>query len=179
MDNFKQVYKSRAEAFRKFIHPQSLPVSQAKFYQDADRLNLVRNNKTVHLSDLLAYVRAELQVNPSTGESLVERDQEKEKRDWEIRKLKAEVESREKANRKEDAKWTLKEDADIQAAALAGLIKDTVTHHLHLSRTKLVHVAGGDNNRAAEFAEEIENVLRAAFNEVANMVETEVEIEED
>jgi len=174
VNDYKATYKTRAEAFRLFIQAQGLPCSQAKFYQDCDRLNLMRQDKTIHLADMMAYVRSELQVNPTTGITLVEKDREREKQDLEIRKLRAEIEARELTNRKEDAKWLLKDDAFAQMAAIFGLLRDTLRHHFHLGQSALVLQAGGDQSRAPEVYEGVESILSAAFNDVAGLGSLEV-----
>lgn len=161
---FKQVYKTRAEAFRLFVAAQNLPRSQSQFYQDADRRKMVRPDKSVHLSDLLAYVQAELQ-GESQGRSVVEEEMARHKAKLEIRKLEAEVEGKERANRKEDDRWMEVADHDIQMAAFAGLIEDTLKQFATLRLMELIYLCGGDPRKAAEFNQGLEDLFAGAFTD--------------
>lgn len=101
------------------------------------------------------------------------------KEELEVERLEQQVKKGELENRKEDSKWVLKEEAEIETAALVGLLQDTLMHRIHLDQGKLLHAAGGDPARAAEFAQALEDVLAAGFNEVAAGKRFEVGIEEE
>lgn len=178
MSEIQQIFKSR-KAAHDYLAAEGVAVSRGKFYEDADRLRMVQTDKSVLLSDLLAYVKNHLKVNPVTGQSIGEIDRAKEREDWEIKKLKADVESKQNANRKEDARWVLREEADTQRAALVGLIYDTLKHHLHLEERRILHAVGADPARSAELGSALEEVLDMSFNEIASRKELEVEFLED
>lgn len=171
---FRQVYKTRSAAFREFIKPQGLPISERTFYNAVDRLNMLQPDKSVKLADLVAYVQREL-TPAGGGESPDDIERATETAKYKFRLLKAEVDSKEKANRKEDARWILREDADIQRAALTGLTYDTIKHHFHIEERRILHAVGADHGRASELGAAMEEVLDMAFNEIAAHREVEVE----
>lgn len=165
MPEFQQVYKTRAAAFDGFLSAQGLPVSRAKFYEDAKRLRLVQPDKTVRLGDLLAYVKEELKVEPLTGQSLEERDHAREKTALELRKLRAEVEARERANRREDERWMEVVEHETQMAAFAGRLEEALQQAAALRLPDLVYRCGGDPGRASELAEGLDQLHAAALSD--------------
>ena len=162
---FAQVYKTRAVAFEEFCAAQGLPVSRAKFYADCLRLKMVQTDKSVRLGDLLAYVRSELKVDPVTGQSLEDRDHAREKAELELRKLRAEVTTKEKADRKDDARWMEVVDHEIQMAAFAGRLEEALRQLTALKLPELVHLCGGAPARAGELHDGLEELVAAAFTE--------------
>ena len=168
--DFQQSYKTRAEAYRKFIQPQGLPVSQSKFYQDAEQLQLVKPDKSIDLASLLAYVKSELKVDIATGQSLARRTATDDREDNDNRKAKAEADLKEiqaeEARRKLDEKWLHQDEAWSALAALFGTLRDTLRHHVHQGAPELVHLAGGDPGRAPEVYEGAEAILSRSFNEI-------------
>jgi len=174
---FKQIYKTRAEAFRLFVAAQNLPRSQSQFYQDADRRKMVRPDKTVHLSDLLAYVQGELQGEAATGRSVADEELSRHKARLEVRKLEAEVEAKEKANRKEDDRWMEVAEHDIQMAAFAGLIEDTLRQFTTLRLMELIYLCGGDSRKAAEFNRGLEDLYAGVFTDAVREQTRSIEFE--
>jgi hypothetical protein len=166
----KQSYKNRSEAFRLFIAPQNLPVSQAKFYTDAVRLDMVLPDKTIQLAALLSYAKDELKVSTTSGQSLVDRSRDEERLKNDDRKGKAEADLKEmqaeEARRKLDEKWLYSDDAWAAVAGLMGTLWDNLLHHFHAGSPHLVHLAGGEPQRSAEVYEGAEEILAKAFNEV-------------
>ena len=166
----KQSYKSRAEAFRLFIDPQNLPVSQAKFYLDAARRDMVLPDKTIQLSALLSYAKDELKVSTISGQSLVDRSRDQERIGHEDRKTKAEADIKEmqaeEARRKMDKDWLYSDSAWAALAGLVGTLQDTLRHHFHVGSPDLITLAGGDLQRAPEVYEGAEAIMAKAFNEV-------------
>ncbi|HAM41692.1 MAG TPA: hypothetical protein DCP69_10240 [Candidatus Omnitrophica bacterium] len=166
----KQLYKNRAEAYRLFIAPQNLPVKQAKFYQDCDRLKMVGTDKTIELSMLIAYTEDELKVSASTGQSLVDRSRDEERSHHEDRKAKAEADIKEMQaendRRKMDERWLHRDEAWAALAGLIGTLRDTLRHHFHIGSSQLITLSGGDQQRAPEVYEGTEEILSRAFNEV-------------
>jgi hypothetical protein len=171
----QQAYKNRASAFRLFIQAQGLPVSERKFYNDAHRLGLVRQDKTIELAALLAYVNEDLKINPATGQSLVARDTAQEKEAAELRHIQLKNDKLARENRADDERWLLKEDAHAQMAAIVGLLRDSLRHHAHRAAAAIIHLAGGEVSRAPEVYEGVEEeILSRAFNEVAGAGRVEV-----
>jgi hypothetical protein len=166
----QQSYKNRADAYRRFIQAQELPVSQTKFYNDADRLNLVKQDKSIDLASLLAYVRQELKIEPSTGRSLVQQSRAQEMEELEWRKLKAETERRERENeesaRSLDKKWLHRDTAEEALAALVGVLQGALDHQIYVGVPGLIHVAGGDPAHLDEVTESICAMVSTAFSEV-------------
>jgi len=166
----KQFYKNRAEAFRLFIAAQKLPVSQAKFYQDADRLGLPDSDKTIKLSALLAYVKDDLKISLSTGESLTQRNRSQETEDLELRKLKAETERKERENedsaRALDKLWLHRDAAEEALAGLVGALQDALDHQIYSGVPGLIHTAAGEPGRIDEVTESLKVMVSNAFSEV-------------
>lgn len=168
---FRDVYRNRAEAHG-FLEGLGLPVSRAKFYDDADRLRFVQPDKTVRLVDLLAYARAELKVDPVTGRSLAEVDRGREKEELELRKLRVEVEAAERKTRREDARWIERAEHEIQIAAFAGRLEDSLRQRATLALADLLFACGGDPERGPELRDGLEQMIAAAF---ADAVSADVE----
>ena len=166
----KQSYKSRAEAYRLFIAPQKLPVSQAKFYLDAERLSMVGTDKTIELATLLAYTKDELKVSSTTGQSLADRSRDDARSLDDDRRAKAEADIKEmqaeESKRKLDEKWLHRDDAWAALAGLVGILRDSLRHQFHVGSAQLVILSGGDPQRSPEVYEGTEEILSRAFNEV-------------
>ena len=179
----KQIYKNRAEAFKLFIEPQKLPVKQAKFYQDCDRLQIVGTDKTVELSMLLAYAKDELKISTPTGQSLVDRSREESRSKDDDRKAKAEADLKElqadQARRAMDERWLHRDKAWAALAGLIGTLRDSLRHQFHVGSVQLITLAGGDPQRAPEVYEGTEEILSKAFNEVVSGGRIEAIFEED
>ena len=165
MAEFKQSYKSRAEAFRLFIKPGGYPVGSAQFYIDCDERRMVQPDKTVQLTDLLAYVREKFEVDPGSGRSFADEEMAREKAQLEMRKLRAEVSAKEKANRKDDERWMEVVDHETQMAAFAGLIEETLKQFTTIRLNELIYLCGGDMRKAAEFHQGLEELYANAFTD--------------
>lgn len=166
----KQTYKNCAEAYRLFIKAQNLPVGQTKFYNDCAVFKLVNTDKTIDLSSLLAYVKQELNISPSTGQSLAQQDRAADLADLEFRKLKAETEKKERDNEESvrdlDSKWLHRDVAEERLAALVGVLQESLDHQINIGISGLIHVCGGDPARREEAAQELRNMYAAAFAEM-------------
>lgn len=173
MPDFRDVYKNRAEAWAEFIEPHGLPVSRSKFYEDADRLRMVQPDKSVRLADLLAYARSELKVDAISGQRLRESpgDREREQRvaELELRKLQAEVEAREKANRKDDSRWMEVVDHETQMAAFAGRLEESLRQLTSLRLTELLHLVAAEPSRGADLAGALEELYAEAMTDAVRL----------
>lgn len=163
-----QVFKSRIEAFRYLVDKQ-IPVGQSQFYKDADEFGLVQFDKTVLLCDLLAYIERKFKRGPvaPAGRDVGAEDRQREIDELEIREKRARVAKMEREQRAEDERWMLRDEAYAQMAALVGTLKDALRHHFHLGQSRLLAMAGADHARGPELYEGVEEILAAAFNEVA------------
>lgn len=179
MSDIRQTYKNRAEAYALLIQPGGYGVSRAKFYEDCARLRIVQPDKSLHLSDLLAYVKQELKASPVTGQSLGDVDQAREKEKEELRGLRLKNEKLEKENRKEDRRWMLRSEAEDHEAALVGLLRDTLRHLVRIQATSLLRTAGGSPSREPEFMQALLALVDHGFNELADAEEIEVEFAEE
>jgi hypothetical protein len=175
---YKQTYKNRSEAFREFIQPQRLPISERTFYNAASKLGMVQTDKTIRLADLVAYAN---DLKPPTDQPTPPGDLERLKRldQLELEEKEAKVKKLQMDNRKEDRKWIQREDSELQRAALVGLIYDTIKHHLHLEERRILQAVGADADRLAELGVALEEVVDVAFNEIAGQKVVDVEFLED
>ena len=179
----KQLYKNKAEAFRLFIQAQNLPVSSAKFYQDANRLQMAGVDKTIEISALLGYVKDELKINTATGQSISERFRDEERTSYEDRKAKAEAELKEMQADNErckmDDRWLYRDDAWAAIAGLIGTLRDSLRHQFHVGAPQLILLAGGDPQRSPEVYEGTEEILARAFNEIVSVGRIDAIFSED
>jgi len=168
--DYQQSYKNRAEAYRLFIKGQNLGVGQSKFYNDCDLLKLVNPDKSIGLSALLAYVRKELNVDLTTGQSLVQKSTAEETAQLELRKLRAETEKKERDNEESsrdlDNKWLHRDVVEERLAALVGVLHASLEHQVGVGVSGVIHVAGGDPARREETVQELLGMVDAAFAEM-------------
>jgi|LGVF01.2.fsa_nt_gb hypothetical protein len=160
-------FKDKASAFAWYVE-QGGQRAKSSFYA-----NVPADGKRVSrfaVSEMLRKERSE----SGASTNLATRKEE-----LEVQRLEQQVKKGELENRKEDHRWIYKEDSEIETAALVGLLQDTLSHRLHLDQGKLLHAAGGDPARAAEFAQALEDVVAAAFNELADGKRFDVGIEEE
>jgi len=177
MSEIQQAYKTRAEAFAKFIQPGNYPVKKAQFYTDCIAKNMVQSDKTVLLVDLVSYVRRKFEIDPGNNQSMVDDSQAREKSAYELRKLKAETEAAERKGRKEDENWMEVVDHHQQMAAFAGAIIEALEQQTTLSLTKLIYICGGEISRAAEFSQSLTDLHTTALTDAVKDVVSEREFE--
>jgi len=179
MSEIQQSYKSRAEAFAKFIQPGNYPVKRAQFYTDCTERNMVEMDKSVQLVSLVAYVREKFEIDPGNNRSLADEERKRERDKLEDRKLLAEVEAMERKNRKDDERWMKTVDHEMQMAAFAGLLEESLNQQATLQLSKLIYLCGGEMSRAAELAHALADLFAAAFTEAVREPEREVDFEEE
>jgi hypothetical protein len=177
--DIQQTYRNRAAAFREFIAPHALPVSRAKFYADCLDHKLVQTDKSVRLADLLAYVKTEFSLDPVSGQSLADRTQERERAHLEVRKLRAEVEQKERANRKEDDRWLEVVEHETQMAAFAGRIEEALQQVTTLRLMELLYLCGGDAAKASAFNDGLAELFAAALTDAVRSHVQHIAFEED
>lgn len=179
MPDFKQTYKNRSDAYSHFIQAGGYPVSKSKFYDDCVRLRMIQLDKSVHLADLMAYVKSELQVDPGTGRTMADEEHDRRKRDLEMRKLEAEVEAKEKAGRKDDDRWMEVVEHETQMAAFAGLVEEAFDQLTTLRLTELIYLCGGDVRKAAEFHQGLKDLIGATMTEAVREQTRSLHFDED
>jgi len=175
----QQVYKTRAEAFRLFCLPQKLPVSQAKFYQDAERLRMVRPDKSIHLADLLGYVKEELKVDPVTGQSLGDRDLTAKKELLAIKEQELKIARMEREAHKDDRDWIHREKVNEREGALVGQIMEEAKYQLTRAVPEVIILCKGDITREIEVAQHIVKALYSAFRTLYESAEIDMVFGED
>lgn len=166
-------FKTRKTALD-WIKAQGYQVSTGKFYQDCDSgFPAVHKDKTVSRFQVMQYVQ---QLDVERKSTSTDRAEEKEQ--LEINKLRLEVERRQIENRRDDDKWLNKETAYAHMAAIIGTLRDSLRHHFQVGSPALVHLAGGDHNRAPELYEGVEDILAKSFNEIVARGRIETVFEE-
>jgi hypothetical protein len=163
----KQSYKNRAEAYRLFILPQGLPVGQTKFYNDAERLGMIQTDKSLELASLMAYVKEELKIDPATGQSLVEREQEKKSSELDLRVKELKIEKLEREKLREDGKSLTKDEARAQIVAILGMLRASLRRWYRTGTHEIIKKCDGDHARENEIYEYLDLLLRHSFNDVA------------
>lgn len=175
----KQTYKNRAEAFRLFIQAQNLPIGQTKFYNDAERLRLARPDKTIELSALMAYVKDELQIDPTTGQSLVEKEHSKTLAQLELDEKRLRVAKLEREGRKDDHDWLHRDTVHEREGALIGRIMDEVLYQMRHSAAAVITVCKGDPARRIEVEKQLENAVFDAFRAILDAGEVDITFESE
>lgn len=161
----QQVFKNRKEALN-WIRAEGVSVSQGKFYQDCEEFRLVQSDKTVLLCDLVAYMRRELKTGlRGPAQDLAAEEHSREIRDLELRKLRADVASKERANRKEDDRWIEVISHEMQLAAFAGQIEESLKQITTIKLSELIFIVGGELHKAAEFAHALDRLYAAALTD--------------
>jgi hypothetical protein len=170
----KQTYKNCAEAYRLFFLAQGIGVGQTKFYNDAARLHLVNQDKTLNLSSLLAYVKEELKIEATTGRSIVERDQSQRKDDLEIRERELKIAKLEREGRKDDREWIRRDTVNEREGALVGTIMSEAKYRLSRAVPELIVLCKGDVQRAADVADHLDKALYLAFKSIYDSAEIDI-----
>lgn len=176
----QQTFKNRKLAHA-WLVAEGVPVGQTKFYSDADRLGLVKPNKTIDLCDLITYIRSEFK-RPASGQPVNQieaQDRQKEKEELELRKLRADVALIERKNRKDDDLWMETIEHEIQMAAFAGLVEDTLRQLTTIKLSKLIYLCGGDPSKDAEFNQGLEDLYATALTDAVKEKNRELTFTED
>ena len=175
----KQTYKNRAEAYRLFFLAQNLGVGQTKFYNDADRLHLVNQDKTLDLASLLAYTKEELKLDPSTGQSLVERENSARRDELGIKELELKVAKLERDARKDDREWIKRDTVNEREGALVGTIMSEAKYRLSRAVPVLITACKGDLQRLPEVADLLDKALYQAFRDIYESAEIDIAFDEE
>lgn len=177
MVELKQTYKSRAEAYRLFIQGQKLPVGQTKFYNDAERLRMINQDKSIQLAALLAYVREELQIDPTSGRSLVEEEQARLMEKLDLREKELKVEKLEREHRKDDRDWIHRDKVNEREGALVGQILEEAKYQLEKAVPAAITLCRGDIARRPEVASCLQEALYSAFRNLYENSEVDITFE--
>ena len=167
MAEIRQTYKNRAEAYVLFIQPGGYGVSRSKFYEDCGRRRMIQQDKSLLLSDLLAYAKSELETAKAENRPFADEEYSREMRELDLREKRASVNTKEKAAQKDNGLWMLRADATDQAAALVVLLRATLRHHVTSGTDAVILAAGGNPARAVEVEATIQEIIAKGFNDLA------------
>lgn len=181
MTEARQVFKNRVEAHR-YLQAEQIAVSRSKFYDDCEHYRLVQPDKSIHLADLLAYVKRELKTNAVSGQRLSELDMALTKEAADARKAVADADKAEmqaEAMRRElDKQWIRREAAEEETCVWVSRLRDAVAYHLSRDLPAIILACGGNPARQAETQARLDAAMAAACNEIANAEEITVDIED-
>lgn len=179
MTEFKQIYKTRSEAFSLFIKPGGYPVKKSQFYDDCAERGMVQQDKSLSLSDLLSYVREKFEIDPGNNRSTRDDELSKEKQKLEVDKLRLEVEERQLKNRKEDRSWIHRDVVFEREGALVGQILNETRYRFGRAVDSIIHVANGDRERAPEIKKLLEETVFDSFRSLYDKGEVDMTFLDD
>ena len=174
----KQTYKNRAEAYRLFVLPQNLPVKQTKFYNDTERLGLIQPDKSLELSSLMAYVRTELQVDPATGQSLVQIDMDDESRKLDLEEKRLKIEKLRREGRKDDKEYVKRETVYEREGALVGQILGETRYQMSRAVDAVITVGKADPAKRSEIARLLDETILSAYRAIYESGEIDITFED-
>ena len=157
-----------------WLRAKGYKVSGGKFSNDWNGGKVKVHQGGVSFAALLEYA-ATLDVDHKKIANSEQRAAIKE--GLEIKLLEEKLRRAELENRRDDDRWSLKEEAEAHEAALMGVLADTFRHRVYLDHGMLLQAAGGDQERSPEFARALQDFVNSAFNEVADGRQFEVEFE--
>lgn len=167
----EEYFKNRKEA-HDWLIANNYQVSIGKFYEDIKKKGfpVIKKDKSVSKYQVLVYGQKlqEEQITDPTDLHSSEHSHKKEKADADIAQMKAD-----RMRREEDKLWLHADDAWSALAAVVGKLRDSIRHHINLNSNEIILAAGGDQGRAAEVFETIDEYIDVAFNEVA---ESEIDV---
>ncbi len=179
MAEFQQSYPTRAAAFEKFVEAQNLPVKRAKFYEDCKRLKMVQPDKSVRLSDLLAYVQKELQVAPATGQSISDKAHAEEMAKLERREKELKIKKLEREERKDDRNWIERDAAYAREGALVTRLMGEIRFQVGRVVPAAIAACHGDGTRKPEVFRLFEEAVFASFRAIYEGGELDVTFEDE
>ena len=174
----KQTYKNRAEAYRLFVSAQKLPVGQTKFYNDAERLGMIRTDKSIELASLLAYVKNELKVDPSSGQSLVQVDHDSETRKLDLEEKRLKIDKLKREGRKDDKEYVKRETMNEREGALVGQILGEIRFQVNKSVDAVITIGKADPAKRAEIAHLLDETILSAFRAIYESGEIDITFED-
>ena len=159
-------FKNRKQAHN-WLTSQGYKVSNGKFYKDCDEgFPPIHKDGSVSRYQVLQY--AQQQDVERRGSAPAGDGEDYDARSVKAKALQEEIKL-EKMQREHDAEWLHADAAWSALAALVGAIQDSLRHHFHTGQGQIIHAAGGEPARGPEVYEACEELLGAAFNEVAGM----------
>lgn len=164
----RQQYKNRAEAYALFIQPSGYGVKRAKFYEDCLRLKIVQQDKTLFLADLLAYAKSELEIAAGDSRSLADEEHAAAMRKLDLREKEATVLKKEREALQFDDRYMEVLEHDKQMGAFSGRLDAALQQLTTIKLPTLIHVCGGDQTRAAELNQALEDLYAAAMTDAVS-----------
>lgn len=166
--DIRQQYKNRAEAYALFIQPGGYGVSRSKFYEDALRLQMIQQDKSLLLADLLAYAKSELDTTKTDARSLADEEHALAMRKLELREKEASVLEKERKARQFDDRYMEVIEHDKQMGAFSGRLEAALQQLTAIKLPALIHLCGGDQSRAAELNQALEDLYAAAMTDAVS-----------
>lgn len=167
----EQSYKTRAQAYAKFIKAQGLAISERKFYNDCIALNMIQSDKSVLLADLVAYMEAERKSAPTVVRTFADVSMEQRKTEADTRRAEYEADiagmKSEEIKRKLDRDWIERDKAEVTTAALMILLFNNISYQIQKSSPEMAIRLGLDLSRREEIEIYIEEAISRAFNEIS------------
>ncbi len=163
MNHEEERFASRKKALD-WLKEQGHKVSTGKFYKNCkEGFPAVATDGSLSRYQVLTYGLSLSKQVLADPEKLSTRefDQRKAKADADIAEMKAK-----KMHREQDKLWLHADDAWSLVAGLTGKLRDSIRHQLYSSQRDVVQTAGGDQNRAQEVFEFMDQLVDRAFNEV-------------
>ncbi len=164
MKHTEERFSNRKKALD-WLQEQGHKISTGKFYKNCkEGFPAVAVDGSLSRYQVLTYglsLNKEVLVDPEKL-STREFDQRKAKADAEMAEMKAK-----KMHREEDKLWLHADDAWSLVAGLTGKLRDSIRHQLYSTQREVVQTAGGEQDRAQEVFEFIDQLIDKAFNEVA------------
>lgn len=155
---------SRQKDALAWLHGKGYKVSAGKFSNDWNNGKLKIQQNRLALADLREYATG-LDVDRKKVSGAEQRQARKDQ--LEIQVLEEKVRRSELENRKDDSRWTLKDDATDQAAALVVVLRNNLHHHASMQTPAVLVAAAGDNAHAPAVEAALLEIIAAAFNDLA------------
>ncbi len=164
MNHEEERFSSRKKALD-WLQEHGHKISTGKFYKNCkEGFPAVAVDGSLSKYQVLTYglsLNKEVLVDPEKLSSR-EDDHRKAKADADIAVMKAK-----KMQREEDKLWLHADDAWSLVAGLTGKLRDSIRHQLYSSQREVIQTAGGEQDRAQEVFEFMDQLIDKAFNEVA------------
>lgn len=175
------IFKNRLEALGR-LQGVGFKIQKSKFYKDAkEGLLRIRSDGSIAESDLMNYahlagLQRPEQDGPDHGE-VVQVQQEKQALERE--ELRLRIEQRKFALEKDQGRFILREDLDLELASRAGVFDSGLRTKIKTHARDLVYLVGGKPEKIPEFLQMMFELLDEQMNEFARMDRFEVVFEQD
>jgi hypothetical protein len=161
--NTMELFTSRGAALN-WLHSEGYKVSRGTFYTDcANGRVSVNKDGTLSRHQVSLYA----QTKDAATEQVLSLTATKE--ELTVKKLRLEVEQKEREARKDDNRWLYRDEAYAQMAALLGSLVDSLNHHFLVGMDELVDTLDGNLSLKEQGYELAEEIIGRACNELCSM----------